>query len=310
MLLGMMTVATVSVALVAVLINQISGNHAQTISSTALLAQAESYLLQLTKSNARENDNTLDQVKRETQKISEFAAAVFENSDAFKQKGYWEVDEHMAYGSNRQYSNSTSDITSVFVPNFAKINDETIRDIELGAYLEHLFASAYDNTPNVEAIYFATPHEVTRYYPNIDLGSILPPDFQVTGRVWYKDSTLENNPGKDPIWTAPYVDATGLGLVTTAAAPVYSRAGELIGVVGLDLTLNDLIANVEATRFLSSGYTFLIDQTGHTIALPEQGYRDFFGRDSEAGGIFHDLAPKHAQIPPHTNKKIYGDTGF
>lgn len=309
-LLGMMTVAMVSVALVAVMINQISGNRAQTISSTALLAQAETYLLQLTKSNARENDKSLELVKRETQKISDYVAAVYENPGAFEQKGIWTVDEHMSFGPNRQYANSASDITSVFVPNFAKIDDNIIRDIELGAYLEHLFASAYDNTPNVEAIYFATPHEVTRYYPNIDLGSILPPDFQVTGRVWYKDSILENNPDKDPLWTAPYVDATGLGLVTTSAAPVYSRGGELIGVVGLDLTLSDLIANVEATRLLKSGYTFLIDHTGHTIALPEQGYKDFLGRAPEPGEIYIDLNQSHAQFKPIISRMVVGDTGL
>ena len=310
LLIGMMTIATVSAAIVAVLISQVSGNRAQTISSTALLAQAESYLMQLTKSNAREIDNKLDQVKRETQKISQFAAAIFENPEAFEHQGYWVAEEHMSYGPNKQYANSTSDISSVFVPNFVEVDEETIRDIELSASLEHLFVSTYNHTPNIEAIYFATPHEVTRYYPNIELGSILPPDFRVTGRVWYQNSILENNPEKSPVWTAPYVDATGLGLVTTAATPVYDNQGNLVGVVGLDLTLKDLIANVEATRFLSSGYTFLIDHTGHSIALPEQGHKDFFGLEPQEGEIYLDLKQSDPQYTAIISRMISGDTGF
>lgn len=47
------------------------------------------------------------------------------------------------------------------------------------------------------------------------------------------------------IWTEPYDDAVGLGKVTTAAYPIYDRSSNppyLIGVTGLDLLLEDLIA--------------------------------------------------------------------
>lgn len=310
LLLAMTTLATASVALVAVLINQVAGNRAQTISSAALLSQAESYLVQLTEANARENDLILDQVKRETQKIAEYAAAVFDNPEAFGGQGQWKAQEHMTAGPQGQYANSVNEISSVFVPNFGKIDEATVRDLELSANLEHLFVGAYHNTPNVEAIYLGTAHEVTRYYPNVDLGAVLPPDFQVTGRIWYTGSRLENNPEKKPIWTAPYVDATGLGLVTTAAAPVYTSAGELVGVIGLDLTLKDVIANVQATRFLHSGYSFLIDNTGHTIALPDTGFKDILGRDPQKDEINVDLTKSANQFSQVINKMIAGGSGF
>lgn len=47
------------------------------------------------------------------------------------------------------------------------------------------------------------------------------------------------------IWTEPYDDAVGIGKVTTAAYPIYDRSANppyLIGVTGLDLLLDDLIA--------------------------------------------------------------------
>jgi GAF domain-containing protein/HAMP domain-containing protein len=216
----------------------------------------------------------------------------------------------MAFGADGQFANSTEDITSVFVPNTVQIDERTIQDIQSGAFLEHLFVSAYNNTPNVEAIYFATPREVVRYYPNINLGAVLPPDFAATGRIWYSGSTSENNPEKKPWWTPPYVDATGRGLVTTAAAPVYSNSGNLVGVVGLDLTLQDVRANVESTRFLRSGYSFLIDNTGHTVALPDQGFRDIFGRDPQEGDINLDLTQTPSAFSPFISRMITGESGF
>jgi GAF domain-containing protein/HAMP domain-containing protein len=310
LLLAITTLAIALIALVAILVNQVSGKSAQKISSTALQSQAESYLVQLTKGNARENDLVLDQVKRQTQQVAEYTAAIFDSPEAFSAQNSWKAEEHMAYGPKGQYANTTNDISSVFVPEFAQIDTATIRDIELGANLEHLLVSAYHSTPNVEALYFATVHEVTRYYPNIDLGSVLPPDFKVTGRIWFTGSTLADNPEKKSWWSSPYVDATGRGLVTTAAAPVYTSSGDFVGVIGLDLTLKDVISNVESSRFLHSGYSFLIDNTGRTIAIPEAGFKDLLGRDPQEGEINVDLTGTETSFSPIIDKMIAGESGF
>ena len=310
LLLAITAAATVSIALVAVYVNQASGQSAQKISSEALLAQAESYLVQITEGNARENDLVLDQVKRETQKIAEFAGAAFDNPEAFGSQEHWKAEEHMAYGPDGQFANTVNDVSSVFVPNTQLVDEPTLQDIEVSSNLDYLFVSAYNNTPNVQAIYFGSSHDVVRYYPNIDLGAVLPPDFQATGRIWYSGSLNANNPEKGPWWTPPYVDATGRGLVTTAAAPIYNRAGELVGVIGLDLTLTDVRANVESTRFLRSGYSFLIDNTGHTVALPDQGFRDILGREPKPEDINLDLTQIDTPFTPIVDKMIQAQSGF
>jgi hypothetical protein len=47
-----------------------------------------------------------------------------------------------------------------------------------------------------------------------------------------------------PLFTVPYFDASGLGLVTTAAVQVQSTTGKLLGVAGVDLSMDDLMADV------------------------------------------------------------------
>jgi len=310
LLLFMTAVATASIAGVAIYVNQMAARSAQLTSGQALVAQAKDYLVQLTQSNARETDHILDEVKRQTQNIASYASMVFDQPERFGGTDLWKAHEHMHAAPEGQYVNTPQDLSSVYVPKTTPIDQATVKDIELSAHLDHLFVTIFQNIPNVEAIYFATPRDMVRYYPNIDLGSVLPPDFRATQRIWYTGSTPENNPDKKAWWTPPYVDATGLGLVTTVAAPVYSQSGEFLGVVGLDLTLKDVTANIESTRFLKSGYSFLIDNTGHAIALPEAAYPDILQRPASPQDINVDLGATTTPFAPVLKKMISGQSGF
>ncbi len=310
LLLGTTVIAAVLIVGITIYVTQTSGRNAQQISGQALIDQAEGYLIQLTESNARENDLILNGILRDTQKVASYTASIYGNQEVFSNDSFWIIEEHMHYGSEGQFANRLDDITSVFVPNTRTVDQETIDDIRLGGSLELIFKSTLENTPNIEAIYFGTPQDVVRYFPNVGLGDVLPPDFQASQRPWYQGSTLENNPERNPWWTPPYVDATGLGLVTTAAMPVYSPHGSFIGVIGLDMTLNEMIATIEKTRFLESGYSFLIDGNGHAIALPDQGFYDIMGRHPEPDEFYADLTTTDTEFAPILANMMAGKSGF
>ncbi|HSF83779.1 MAG TPA: GAF domain-containing protein [Anaerolineales bacterium] len=280
-LLSITAAVTISLIIVAFLSTRRASLDAQQISSQALLEQAEKYLKQLNHKSIQENELTLEGVKQQASNLASFTAALFSNPSAFASQSYWNAEDHLIAGAEGQFSNSADELSSVFVPNFQELDALIMGEAELSAYLELVFTNAFESTPNIAAIYFATPRDVVRYYPNIDLGSALPPDFKASQRVWFTGSTPEENPERSPWWTPTYTDATGRGLVTTIAVPVYSQQDEFIGVVGFDFELKGLKANIEGTQLLESGYAFLIDESGQAIALPEQGYRDFFGYESE-----------------------------
>ncbi|XP_064634885.1 VWFA and cache domain-containing protein 1-like isoform X2 [Lineus longissimus] len=65
------------------------------------------------------------------------------------------------------------------------------------------------------------------------------------------------------LFTIPYFDAFGLGMVTTLADPAYHN-GRLIGVIGVDLPLNDLFSDYRFER----NYVFVIDLTGRAWIHP------------------------------------------
>ena len=309
-LLGLTTISVLAVAYLGVNSIQKVGQSAQQTSGEALRAQAEEYLRQLTVGDAQRNDLILKRVQHDAENVAQYAAGIFEKPDVFARGAYWQAEDHMFMGPDGQYINGEDDACSVFVPHFADISDELLTALESGAYLDFIFPSTYESDSNTVAIYLGTKQETTRYYPNINLGTILPPDFQVTQRPWYTSSTLENNPERKAVWSPVYEDATGKGLMVTAAAPIYTGQDEFMGAIGIDVTLKDISANVEAARLLGSGYSFLVDDTGHAIALPEQGYRDILGRAHGPDEFGTDLNAVATAFAPVLAKMVASSTGF
>jgi two-component system NtrC family sensor kinase len=54
-----------------------------------------------------------------------------------------------------------------------------------------------------------------------------------------------NNPKREMLWTAPYHDAAGKGMMVTLLAPVY-LGDEYVGAMGTDITLKALTATLRA----------------------------------------------------------------
>jgi GAF domain-containing protein/HAMP domain-containing protein len=309
-LLAIGAIVALVITLLAVQTTREQGQLASDVSIQALQEQVETYLLQITERNANENDLSLEQLRLSAQQLAIYAADVYDNPQAFSEPVHWQFSDHLFRGEGGQYLNGEQDLTSVFVPAFKAIDENVIRDVELGAYLEYPMQSIYESHKDITAIYFATPNEVVRYYPNVRLGLLVEPDFQATQRVWYTRAIPENNPESQALWSPVYVDATGLGLVTTASSPAINRAGELAGIVGFDITLTDMTASVEAARVLESGYTFLMDQDGQSVALPERGYRDILGRPSTADEASVLLTEPNSPFIEVITEMLIGRSGF
>jgi GAF domain-containing protein/HAMP domain-containing protein len=309
LLLGITVLSVMVMTAIAVNSTQSQGRTAENLSSQALTSQARNYLLELTRSNAEENDLILSKILQDAKVLASYTENVFDNPTAFATNNYLDAKNKLIQGEDGQYLNSMEDASSLFIPVFTEINESTLREAELSAYLDFLFESIMTNHPNADAIYLGTASGITRYYPNIGLGNLVPPDFDVTQRVWYTGSLLQENPERKPWWTPVYADATGLGLVTTAAIPVYDQQQNLLGVIGIDVTLTDMAKNIEQTRLLTSGYSFLLDNNGNVIALPDQGYIDILGASQEVSGVNANLLESPTGFRSIIEKMMSGQTG-
>lgn len=97
-------------------------------------------------------------------------------------------------------------------------------------------------------------------------GYITDASFDITGRIWYQ--LLEQNPGVS-ILTPAYEDASTGNLVVTAAVPYNNAAGEMIGVVGIDLSLDSLMEYFSQIQIGENGYITVYDSAQNIIYHPD-----------------------------------------
>ncbi len=290
---------------------QKSGKNAAETSSATLREQAQTYLLQIIQANAEKNDLILQRIQRDAAILAQYAASILSNPASFAGGDYWSAEENLMTGAEGQRFNGTSEVTSVFVPNLVDVDEQLLTQLEATSYLDFLFPSTFSADSNSVAVFLGTEREIVRYFPNVNLGAVLPPDFQVTQRPWYLSAAHGQNPAQQTVWSEVYEDATGLGLLVTAAAPVYAINGEFMGVIGIDVTLANLRDSIENTTFATDGYFFLVDRDGRAIALPDQGYQDFLGRPAEPEEVGTWLTVASEEILTHILDPMrQGETGF
>ena len=282
---------------------------AQNSSETVIRSQGEQYLLQIIQRTARENDLILERIGQDALYMSYYTQDIFNDVETFTDKSYWDAEDQMYFKEDGRFVNGEDDLVSVYVPAFAKFTDLLTEHLNLTSYIDHVFHAVFENNPNVVAIYLGTTDEITRYYPNIGLGEILPPDFQVTQRPWYT-AAVEGYPNSNVTWSPIYEDSTGKGFLVTAASPAFTVDNQLIGVVGIDVTLEEISGNVAATQLAEGGYSFLIDETGAAITLPDQGFSDILNREKEPDELGTDLSTTTSSFSPIINRMLGGETGF
>ena len=97
-------------------------------------------------------------------------------------------------------------------------------------------------------------------------GYISETSFDITERLWYK--TLLEKPGES-IVSSVYEDAAGGGLVVTIATPYYNNSKEMVGVIGIDLLIDDLINYFGQLSIGESGYVTVYDSEQNLVFHPD-----------------------------------------
>lgn len=94
----------------------------------------------------------------------------------------------------------------------------------------------------------------------------LPKDFDPRKRDWYKLATQSIK----TVFTPSYIDAATNDYIVTMSHPIYDVQGNLIGVVGLDITLEEITDYALELTLDSSSSIIIIDSEGKIIAYPDK----------------------------------------
>ncbi len=109
------------------------------------------------------------------------------------------------------------------------------------------------------AIVFLSVNGVTRYYPPVGIQNRLPSDEDFSQRM--AGIGPDVNPERRTIWTAPYEDGAGQGLIVTARTPVYDGQS-FRGSMEVDVAMSNVFAQINGVRPTPRSFAFYVDRSG------------------------------------------------
>lgn len=257
------------------------------------------------KSQATLINSNFEHIMTNVQIIQSISESLFNNPDYYNKP---DTITNIIRDPQRGYYMSTPEyipgieVSNVFISNKTVSSSILLDEIERSKHLEPVMQRFVSTNPNVVAVYFLFKESVVRIYPKLNFRkqideNLFPADFDVQSYEFYYGADLKRNPGKKINWTRIYRDITDRGLMITCNAPVYLKSGELRGVIGVDITLKNLINNVLNIKFEQNGtYAALITSSGEVISNESGSYPDRFNDimskvgNSVLGEIIQDSA--------------------
>ncbi|MFQ6061859.1 MAG: ATP-binding protein [Methanosarcinales archaeon] len=295
-------------------------NTAVNESKNALENQAELYLQYLASSKADSFNKFLVDIEQEVEIIADYASYLFASNQVYT---CYSDDVSVSVpikneSINELFINNIDTSTQNLINYFLLNPDEEINKTEFllikkvltkstkekidrVSCLEKIFKPMVDNEPYVDWAYIGLTNGVTVLYPYDEN----PSSYDPRKRGWYIKAVEYNK----SIWTGLYVDAGGSGLMITSATPVYAgnKNLPLIGVVGMDVTLETLIKNVLSIEE-KNGYAFIIDNNGNIVARPDLEVGDT--RWDETFETENLLETNNTELKNIVKNMVAGNTGY
>ncbi len=153
--------------------------------------------------------------------------------------------------------------------------------LERLATLDPLLRDITLANPLIVQTYLNTHDSLNRIWPWIDAARVYDPRMNIPDFNFYYEADAVHNPSRGVVWTDAYVDPAGQGWLVSAIAPVH-RGDFLEAVVGADVTVDRIVADVLGRDIPWQGFMLLIGKSGTLLALPAEGERLFNLRELKA----------------------------
>jgi len=140
--------------------------------------------------------------------------------------------------------------------------------------LDPVLVAITNANPLIVQAYLNTPDSYNRIYPYFDVASQYPPKMDIPSYNFYYEADQTHDPERKSVWTDAYVDPAGSGWMVSSIAPVYDH-NQLLGVVGIDVTIANIVAQVLDMKLPWNGYAVLVGRDGTLLALPPAGETDW-----------------------------------
>lgn len=152
--------------------------------------------------------------------------------------------------------------------------------------LSHISKCIFESNLSVSNIYAGTESGICYYYSSNNSSK----RFDSRNRPWYTDAIAALKSGDNlPVWQSTYIGKTdGIPCITCSKA-FTDKNGNILGVVAIDMYIDDINNYIIGSNIGNTGKTFVIDKTGtvimhegYNIADSELPYKNFIKKPLES----------------------------
>ncbi len=242
------------------------GRNVSEISGQSLESEEYRSIEEITTSKSAYIDEFFKKKGNDIEIMAKFTEDIFnEKLSVSALSSYYHTQTYPAldYEFSNIYGRLVSFDASMYItPQGDVLSSESKRNRDLSAHLDVMFKQLEDNDPDYTWRYIGFELDgLWRCYPFSEWQDL---NYDPRLRPWYIQCVEENQ----TVYTDPYMDNAGLGLMITVASPIHYTNGTLIGVIAGDILIGSLQNAILNTKILESGYAFLVDDDGDTITHP------------------------------------------
>ena len=159
--------------------------------------------------------------------------------------------------------------SSLYYSSITPLNDYVVEKALKTEWTDPIMKHLVDENELIVQAYFNSFDNMNRMYPFVeDVPLAFGPYQDIQSFQFYYLADEKHNPEREVVWTLPYLDPAGQGWIISCLYPVY-RNDFLEGVVGLDITLKQLIDYSLSENAFRDVAVMLVAGTGDIIAMNE-----------------------------------------
>ncbi|MDD3070264.1 SpoIIE family protein phosphatase [Methanoculleus horonobensis] len=266
------------------------GIRAMNDSTAALERNAEESLLRLAQDQAYISNIVFEQVSGDLEVMERYATTLQGNPSMVRPRHFYLQDEEPA------------DRRSTSVLFLSPGIDAGLLSEERNAagMMDDIFIPISATNRHLANVYVGTGSGMAMIYPwTAGLDATCDPRL----RSWF----VQANGAGGAVWSEPYVDLIGHGLMVTCSRPVYTSGRDWVWVVGADVTIETINQQIIGTQVGDRGYAMLIDSHGNVISRPGLTSGDL--RWDESFVTENLLASENPDLVAVAGKMTAGESG-
>ncbi len=280
--------------------------------SSALIEEAKGYLEGRTADYARQINLQLERIESDARVVAAQAGDILGHPGRYRVP--WKAERYRREENGILWTPQDYGGSNLFVSSRTAMSPGLREKILVTELLDPIMKEICDHDPNTIYVFFADIDNLVRGYPWFDAmaaieGGTLDPDLIMEEEPLFY--IAEQIPKDEPeeVWSEVYLDAAGRGWMVTCVTPVL-HDDRFLGVVGIDVSLDNIRENVLNLDLGGDGYAFLLTGSGSVLAVPPEAAEGLGWEAGMTPDRFNLLASTRASLAAIAREMVVGSSGI